>query len=288
MEYRFRMENIYLEPVHITSLHSSCGCTTPRTTSDTLKTYETGDIIATVNTRQFLGQKDATITVKFDSPFLAEVQLHVSCFIRSDIVFSPGSVQFGSISQGTTPTKAVLVEYAGRSNWQIVRLSTSSPNLKAEARPVKPGPGSTVGYELTVVLSDNIPSGYFKEVVMVETNDSNPQTAQIPLPVEGVVVSALSASPSPMFFGVLGPTQKVVRNLVVRADKPFRILEISTPDDRFQVSSPTEAKAIHLVPVQFIAGREAGKIVGKLRLKTDLAGEQALEVSVDGMVVNGP
>ena len=100
-EFEFVLSNIYLEDVHIAGVRSSCSCTTPRIKQAQLKTYEKGAIIAAFNTRSFLGRKSATVTVTFDKPLYAEVQLHVSGHIRSDVVLSPGSVQLGSVDQGT-------------------------------------------------------------------------------------------------------------------------------------------------------------------------------------------
>ena len=37
-EIAFEVTNLYLEDVHIASVRSSCGCTTPRIEKDTLKT----------------------------------------------------------------------------------------------------------------------------------------------------------------------------------------------------------------------------------------------------------
>ena len=79
-----------------------------------LKTYEKGAIVAHFNTDSFLGQRGATLTVTIDQPFYAEVQLHVRGYIRSDVVVEPGSVQFGSIDQGTAAEQTVAVNYAGR------------------------------------------------------------------------------------------------------------------------------------------------------------------------------
>ena len=84
-EHRFPLENIYLEDAHIKSLSSSCTCTAVRVTKPLLKTYENAEIIATLNTRQFTGRKDATIRVVFDKPFPAEVQLHCYSYIRTDV-----------------------------------------------------------------------------------------------------------------------------------------------------------------------------------------------------------
>ena len=51
-----------------------------------------------------------TLTVTIDKPFYAQVQLHVSGDIRSDVVFTPGSVQLGSVDEGTSSLNYVPEE----------------------------------------------------------------------------------------------------------------------------------------------------------------------------------
>ena len=98
-EFRFQVKNIYEEPAHIQGVRSSCGCTTPQITRTDLKTFETGEIVAEFNTRNFTGHKSATLTVTFDKPFHAEVQLNITGFIRSDVVTQPGAIDFGTVDQ---------------------------------------------------------------------------------------------------------------------------------------------------------------------------------------------
>ena len=74
-EYRFVFRNIYEENLHVVGVRTSCGCTSPTITKQDLATHETAEIVATFNTRTFLGQHGATLTVTFDKPFYAEVQL---------------------------------------------------------------------------------------------------------------------------------------------------------------------------------------------------------------------
>src|SRR3954447_17936964 len=45
-EFEFELENVFKEDIHIASVSSSCGCTSPSITKETLKTYEKGAIIA--------------------------------------------------------------------------------------------------------------------------------------------------------------------------------------------------------------------------------------------------
>ena len=45
--YHYKFTNIYEEPAHIASVRSSCGCTSvDEYTKSTLKTWDTGDIVA--------------------------------------------------------------------------------------------------------------------------------------------------------------------------------------------------------------------------------------------------
>ncbi len=97
-EYHFDFTNVYEEDVHVSAVRTSCGCTTPSLTQETLTTHETGSVIATFNTNTFIGQKAATITVVFDRPKYAEVQLKVSGFIRTDITFDPPEVNYGELA----------------------------------------------------------------------------------------------------------------------------------------------------------------------------------------------
>ncbi|MBI2479744.1 MAG: DUF1573 domain-containing protein [Planctomycetia bacterium] len=59
-EFAFEFENLYEEDLHVASVRSSCGCTTPTITKRDLKTFEKSTIVATYNTRSFLGQKKVT------------------------------------------------------------------------------------------------------------------------------------------------------------------------------------------------------------------------------------
>ena len=117
-----------MEDVHISHAYSSCGCTSVRVENPMVKTYEKGAIVATFNTNSFYGQRGATLTVVIDQPFYAEVQLQDRGFIRTDVDFQPGSVQFGSIDQGIGYKQIVDVNYdGGRDDWKILDVKSANP-----------------------------------------------------------------------------------------------------------------------------------------------------------------
>ncbi len=257
-----------MEDVHVAGVRTSCGCTTPTIENPTLKTYEKGAIVAHFNTPLFLGQRGATLTVTFDKPFYAEVQLQVRGYIRSDVVVEPGSVQVGTVDEGVGADQAVAVTYAGRGDWQITQVRSSNPHITAQAVETSRYNGQ-VSYQLKVHVDPSAPAGYLNDHLMLVTNDI--AAAQIPVLVEGRVTPGITVSPTSLFMGVVQPGQKVTKQLVVKSKKPFRILGISCEDGAFQFDTSKEgtAKELHLVPVSFTAGADVGKIVKTIKIKTD-------------------
>ncbi|NLY00867.1 MAG: DUF1573 domain-containing protein [Rhodopirellula sp.] len=284
VEHRFPLENIYLEDAHIASIRSSCGCTLVEVTRPSLKTYERSEVVAKLDTKRFSGRRDATLTVVFDKPFPAEVQLHVYAFIRGDVVVQPAQARFESIEQGVEAKQTLLITYAGRNDWQIVGVRANQPYLQCAAVERGRNQGQ-VTYELQITLKPDAPLGYLRDQVVLVTNDRDPNTAQVPVPVEAVVVAGVQVRPSPLTLGVLRPGQTVTRTLVVQAKKAFHVLGATGPDDRFKFQLPEDAQVVQLVPVTFTADTSSGKVAGTIRLETDLADTSALEVTVNGQVV---
>jgi len=281
-EYRFEVTNLYKEDVHITSVESSCGCTSPEITKQTLKTFEKAEIIAVFNTRAFLGAKNAIVTVRFDQPFPAEVQLRIDGYIRSDVVLHPGSVEFGSVRQGEPAEKHLEVTYAGRNDWQIVDIRTTNPYLEAELAEKRRGNGE-VAYDMLIRLRPEAPVGYINEQLTIVTNDQRLTT--FPLDVSGKVESEITVSPSPLYFSPIAPGDKITKQLVIRGKKPFRILKVEcVGGECFDVQFSDEAKLFHLIPVTFNAS-DAGKFSGKLNIDTDLGEGVVPEVEIQASCI---
>lgn len=284
-EYRFRFKNIYIPEVHVSGIRASCGCTTPWVTKDTLKTYEESEIVAHFNTDRFSGQRGATLTVTFDRPYFAEVQLRVDGYIRTDVVVDPGSIEFGSIDQGRPAEKQVQIAYAGRPDWKIVDIKSSNPFLKASVTEANRR-GGQVSYRLAVSLAPNAPAGYLQDQLLLVTNDQ--RATQVPVTVEGRIVPELMVNPSSLALGRVQPGQQVTKQLVVQGKTPFRIVRVECDHEAFEFKldpRASESKTVHLIPVTFAAGAEPAKIVEMIRIQTDLHGGATTQVEVSAQVV---
>jgi len=283
VEHRFVVKNIYKEDVHIAGVRSSCGCTSVAISKDTLKTYETGEIIATLNTRSFTGDRAATLTVTIDKPFYAEVQIRVTGYIRTDVVLDPPAVDFGSVAEGEAGEQRIAIAYAGRSDWKILDLKNTSALVDAQVVETSRGAGR-VNYELIVKLKPDAPAGYLKDQLLLVTNDR--RETEIPVDLEGRIAPALSVTPSSLFLGVVNPGKKVNKQLVVRAKQPFRITAVECEDSSFAFKHSDEAKEMHVIPVTFTAGDEAGKITRQITIVTDLPGNSRLECTAYAQIVS--
>jgi hypothetical protein len=281
-EYAFQLTNLYLEEVHIASVRTSCGCTTPRIENETLKTYEKGAIIAHINSESRLGQQGATLTVTIDRPFYAEVQLNVKVYVYSDVLLEPASVVLGSVWQGNAVERTIRVRYTGQADWQVLEVRSGNPHLTGTVRQTAREVGS-IAYDLKVVLDKSAPAGYANEYIWLITND--PYTQYVPIPVEGQVQAAVSVSPTSLFLGVVQPGQSITRQIAVQGQRPFRITSIRADSDCLKLTIPKERepKTLYLVPITFIAPGKAGPVAPTIQIETDL-GKSTLRVPAYGVV----
>jgi hypothetical protein len=285
VEYKFIIENKWVEDVRVASVRSGCPCTSAKIDKTLLKSWDKAELTVSVNTdtRQYFGRKDATITIKFDLPFQTEVQVHVHSYIRRDVVVQPGAVQFGSVDQGTAIKQKVSVSYAGRDDWRIDRIECSNTSLDCQLAEVS-RTGGQVKYDLSVTLKADAPAGYIQDQLVLVTNDVNQRSARVPVAVEGVVSQALSVRPMSLFMGVIETGQPVKKLLVIQGKTPFHITAVRPSDLRFQCKMPEGAKLVHLLPVTFDPKDASGKISGKIHIETDYPNAKPLDVDVNVQV----
>jgi len=285
VEHRFTLQNKFKEDINIISAQSSCGCTSPHITKNVLKTWETGEIVAVLDTKSFLGHKEASITVRFGGRFAGEIILRVSAMIRGDVVVQPGSVEFGTLAQGATADRTVMISYAGRPDWRIESVEHTNPALQLTLSETARQPGS-ISYQLNVRLKGDAPVGYVRDQLVLVTNDLNSLEARVPINVEAAVKSAISVGPSPLLLGVVAARQSISKTLVVQSSVPFRVLAVKCDDDRFKFQVPEGVKPLHLVPVTLAAGSTAGQVSSKIHIQTDAPNGADLVVAVQARIVD--
>lgn len=280
-EYHFEFTNTYEQEVHVASVRSSCGCTTPTISQNTLKTHETASILATFNTSSFIGQKAATITVVFDRPKREEVQLHVSGFIRTDITFDPPEVNYGEFAAGQPREREVTITHSGNANWEITDVRSLCRNLQVRLNPPERLPNQ-VRYRMMVRLDDAMPEGEIRERLTLISNDRDFPTTE--MLISGRVRPTVSISPASVSLGETGKSDTKEERLVVRGEEPFEILDVQCGDRRLEFEVPPGSKKLHFVKLRFKGDGTDESISQEIRVVTDLPGNKSASCVVTGRV----
>ncbi len=253
-EFRFQVNNNFGSDMHIRNVRASCGCTTPIIETKMIPPGRSGSILARFNTRTFKGQHGATLTVVIDRPVYAEVRLRVDGYVRSDIVFHPGSVEFGKLNQGDSVSKSSKLMYAGRRDWKIVDIRSNTPWLMPSFEQTSRGSGR-VDYSISVAVREDAPTGFFQNEMVVITNDRS--MPRVPLRVSGSVESALVISPQSIAIGRLKPGETVKQKMIVRGREPFLIESMTCEGWDIDFEPTTEAKKMHVLFAEFTPSADA-------------------------------
>jgi hypothetical protein len=279
-EHRFFFDNPYATPVHVKSVRTSCGCTTPIIETETVPSGGRGSILARFNTNTHSGARAATVTVTFDKPSFGEVQLHVKGYIRTDVVFQPGEVSFGTLSQGQSKEIQVVVDYAGRSDWQITHVRCDEAFIQIE-RKEKLRQNGRVQYVMNVRFNGDAPAGPLQSEIVLQTNDRNLTT--VPLSLTAMVLSEISVTPNLLSLGDVSLDDSIKQLLVLKAQQPFKVLAIES--EQFNIESnplSLDAKTLHTLPL-VLQPRSAdgiGDTRGKIQIRTDREEKPLMEIDV--------
>ena len=101
--------------------------------------------------------------------------------------------------------------------------------------------GGQVSYRVNVRLDQQVPTGYFAEHLVLDTNDA--QGKHIFVPVAGKVEPEISLHPgTSLFLDQVEWGQKVTKQLVIQGRQPFQVSQVICDGQGF-TASPSAAKA---------------------------------------------
>jgi len=281
VRHNFVLTNTLNEPVTVLNVRASCGCTTGRATATLVQPRQSAAIEAEMDTRNFVGKKATVlyVTLVTASGREAEARLNVSSTILSDIVLNPGTIDFGVVARGQTPTQTLTVERVGMPTWRVQRMVSTCKAIDALMTQTVRN-GQSVGYQLKVTLRPDAPAGTIRDEIRLMTND--PETPVFPVQVTAILRGDLSASPSVLSLGNVASATGVKGRFLVRASRPFVVRAIEGDGDGFKATvDDATPKPVHLITVSYNPeeGKTRGDVRHAFRLHSDLAGEAPLDLT---------
>jgi Protein of unknown function (DUF1573) len=280
--HKFRVKNLYTQDIQISNVTTSCGCTAPQFDQTPVKTGGETYVTISMDTNRFQHLKTSTVTVQFSQPRFAEVKIPVQVYIRSDVVFTPSSINFGAVAAGTEATRSMDIAYAGRPNWTILKVNTGDPNIKAQAVQTARDNVSTVNYRLDVTLAPGTPVGFLRKQMTLVTDDATGN--EIPVIVQARVEGDITITPSVVQLGTVAPGGETMTTVLLRGQKPFLIEKVECDSNRQAFRMPAlgkDAKTVHVLSLAFTAPNQIGPF--KEKFIVTIAGRpQAIEFIAQG------
>lgn len=273
--HQFRWRNATTKCLEVCEIQSSCSCVRAQAFPRVLEPGESGSIEVEMDTRQFVGTKSVEVQVRME-PGPRLVTLQVCAQSRPEVSVSPGNIRFAAQQPVGILERSLDIEYLGVLDWQIVEIRNPYPFLSARLEPLYRRSGE-VGYRLRVRLKENAPVGDWLAVLTLRTND--PAWPVFPVQVEGHLRPAITATPGRLHLTSAShcPTQQ---HIVLRADEPFRIVEVCEVPAGLVVEVGSErSQNLHVVTVRrttqgsFSSG-------GVIRLATDCPQQPQVTIPV--------
>src|SRR3954447_14180870 len=101
--HTFKLLNRTNQDIHIADWRTKCGCTEVRVGAREIPPGTQTVIEAIVDTTKFQGYKASGLTLVLQKPSFLEIDLDLTCFIRGDVMLSPGAIDFGLVSRTSKP-----------------------------------------------------------------------------------------------------------------------------------------------------------------------------------------
>ncbi|HEX8202396.1 MAG TPA: DUF1573 domain-containing protein [Isosphaeraceae bacterium] len=278
VRHAFRIVNTTNQDIRILNWRTKCGCTEVRVGAREIPPGTQTVVEAVLDTTKFQGYKASGLTLVLERPQFLEVDLDLTCFIRGDVMLSPGSIDFGVVGRAGKPTLALNLSYAGgQPDWQVTKMQTVTSALTATLQELGRSEGA-VQYQIVATLDPAAAPGYFKDELTLLTND--PASPRIPISVAAVVQAGVTLSPSIINLGHVRPGATIQKTVLMRAAQPFQVTAVKpTRGDIQATRPPAAARPIQALTVAVKVPDRPGPYNAVLEVTTDLKDEPPVSLT---------
>ncbi len=281
--FEFNIHNKYQEKIRIMGVTSSCGCTTATLSHMELASGENGKLICQFNSNVGVGFKQATITVRFAEPFVGEVQVAVNGTIRNDVLIEPAQLDFGTFSPGKSPQLSTSLTRFSSPNWRIKDVRSLYPNVGVSLAQRYRGQDKVI-YDLHASIKPSAEPGRIQADLVVITTDGF-SDSQIRIPMTGLVSSPLTINPETLNFKPINPGGKASQRVILKADREFKLVDVTCEDQNFTVRADGKSSKVHFVEVVY-TGQTPGNYETELTFVTDLDTQTSGKIKAVATVVD--
>lgn len=227
LQFTFKIYNTGDEPLAITEVVPSCGCTTTGDWTHTIKPGEFGTIPVKIDTAEFIGNVIKSVTLKSNDPTAPETVLHMQASVWAPIKLSSSVVVFpGTANPDESATRSITIDNQTDDALTLSDLTSDNPHFKPELITLKPGKQ----FELKVTTVP--PLGEGTQTGRIQFKSSNSKMPE--LSVQTVVT-------------LLPPVQ------IAPAQIPLPQRQMTSPEKRFAIISVHRGDVLQVTDVETTA-----------------------------------
>lgn len=281
----FRFTNNTKQTLTLGTPRVSCGCTSASLNKNSIAPGETGVVIAHMDTRRIPTPnvtKAVTVYVPFLAPTQEEVALRVQTIARDDLFMSPDTLAFGAVKMGEGGKVSTNVTFTSDPNWKVTEATSNGAFVKAEFKETSRAPG-LVTYEVTGILDKACPAGNWVSEITLKTSNKAVEKLRIPVTVN--VTPAVAITHDAATFGDLRMGDSAEKAITLKADKPFKILEVKGTDDQLKATVETSAASPEHTIVLAANPKAPGGFTRTVEVVTDSKEQPKVIIPVTAKVV---
>jgi hypothetical protein len=271
-------------PLVINKTETTCGCTLARATTGAIPPGGSGQVDVTFESRIAFGEvsKPVTIHSNADNPV---VVLTIKAFVRTDL-YIPKFIQFGAVKRDATLERTIEATGEEGVGFEIVRVETDAPFLRASFEEIPPDPEMGKKYAIRVVMSPGAPPGALTRKVLLHTNLASKPVIEVP--VYAAVSGYLATSSDALNFGNFkaGTAKSLHLDLTAGADHPVTVtgVRVTAPHVTARLETIRPGQAYRVV-CTVSPSKPAGRLFGTLVVETSDPAEPTHEISLTGFVM---
>ncbi|MEE9393882.1 MAG: DUF1573 domain-containing protein [Planctomycetota bacterium] len=279
------ISNTGQETLVIKKVEVTCGCISVDMPIKVIAVGESADLTLKLDTRRGEGEIKKFVILHSNDPKGSKLKMPMTGTIQTIWNISTHIINLGEVKNGAPFKTSFKVTVRKGYKIKLLNILTNSGFLLTEPKRFKNEDGS-YGWDVTVTLSDKIQTGYFEDLIAVQTDDKViPQRA---MRAVGTILSSTKMSPKKLNFGVLIPGKK--KTLTVRLEKEqgtgLEVVETNCSDKMISTEIIViEEGKIYEVKVTVNPAADQRELRGRLHITVEEPGGVVLNVDFYGRIL---
>jgi len=275
-EHIFTIKNTGDEELAIGKIRACCGSTAV-ISSKSIEPGKTATLTAKLPLLNRYGKQDKNIFIASNDPKTPYFQLKFIGDVQRRVTIEPRSVKFMDLKLGQKAEQVVTVTSTLPMN--IIKIESSSKAFIASENtkgPIKKTSENFVPFVANIkisTVSDKLVKGMNRGTVTLHTD--NKDYPKIRIYCRAQVEDSIKVTPSDILLKK--SSKPVTRYVAVRADKPFKILEIKVPVEDINVTYKQRGTNAYLFVISNIPADEI-LVAKSIVIKTDYDNGREIEI----------